>query len=326
MAEWLYEEGIGERRAALVDKGAIVEALIERDGAGARLGAILPARLGRAMVDTGRAAATLDTGEPVILRQRPPGVSEGAAIRVEILREAIPDAGDPKPAQGRATDAYTTPAPTLRQRLTGHPVRELLPHQPDELEAAGWSELIEEARSGLVAFSAGLLRIALTPAMTVIDVDGSIRNVALALAGAEASTRAIRRLGIAGSIGIDLPTLQSKADRQAAAGVIDAILPQPFERTAVNGFGFIQIVRPRFRPSLPELIRATPIETAALALLRRASRLRAGSCALHAAPAVMDWLAARPHLTDALARANGGAVALRPDPALAISAGHAVRL
>ncbi|MFZ2982698.1 MAG: ribonuclease, partial [Sphingobium sp.] len=31
MAEWLYEEGIGECRAALVEKGAILEAQIERE-------------------------------------------------------------------------------------------------------------------------------------------------------------------------------------------------------------------------------------------------------------------------------------------------------
>ena len=36
MAEWLYEEGIGEARAALIEKGRIVEALIEREGEAAR--------------------------------------------------------------------------------------------------------------------------------------------------------------------------------------------------------------------------------------------------------------------------------------------------
>lgn len=36
MAEWLYEEGIGEARAALIEKGRLVEAQIEREGDGAR--------------------------------------------------------------------------------------------------------------------------------------------------------------------------------------------------------------------------------------------------------------------------------------------------
>ena len=41
MAEWLYEDGIGERRAALVEDGEIIEARIERDGEGPRVGAVV---------------------------------------------------------------------------------------------------------------------------------------------------------------------------------------------------------------------------------------------------------------------------------------------
>ncbi|MEA3042205.1 MAG: hypothetical protein QOH47_43, partial [Sphingomonadales bacterium] len=43
MAEWLYEEGIGENRAILVDRGAILEAAIELPGL--RAGAVVEARL-----------------------------------------------------------------------------------------------------------------------------------------------------------------------------------------------------------------------------------------------------------------------------------------
>ena len=112
--------------------------------------------------------------------------------------------------------------------------------------------------------------MSLTPAMTLFDVDGSLPPAELAVAGAAAAARAIRRLGIGGSIGIDLPTLPARADRQAAAAALDAVLPQPFERTAVNGFGFLQIVRRRERPSLPELVQGDPVGAAARALLRRA--------------------------------------------------------
>jgi hypothetical protein len=109
------------------------------------------------------------------------------------------------------------------------------------------------------------------------------------------------------------------AERAAAGQAIDDMLPQPFERTAVNGFGFVQIVRPRPRASIPELIRADPALAAALALLRRASQGH-GPRTLVAAPAVIDRL--RPDWLDQLARRTGGAVALRAEPALAISAGH----
>jgi len=55
-----------------------------------------------------------------------------------------------------------------------------------------------------------------------------------------------------------LPTLAARYRRQAVAEAIDAALPLPFERTTVNGLGFLQIVRRRARASLPELLRADP--------------------------------------------------------------------
>ena len=148
----------------------------------------------------------------------------------------------------------------------------------------------------------------------------------LAVAGAAAAGRAIRRMGIAGSIGIDLPTLAGRADRQAAAAALDAMLPQPFERTAVNGFGFLQIVRRRERPSLAEIVQGDPAGAAARALLRRAQRLEGhGGLTVHAAPAVVALIEARPDWLAALARQAGGAVVLQGEPGLAISAGHVQR-
>src|SRR5438045_6216413 len=122
-----------------------------------------------------------------------------------------------------------------------------------EFDEAGWPDLVEEARHGIAAFPGGELRVSLTPAMTLIDVDGQLSPAELAVAGARAAGQAIRRHGISGSIGIDLPTVKNKDVRQTAATMIDEILPQPFERTAVNGFGFLQIVRPRRHASPFEL-------------------------------------------------------------------------
>ena len=160
--------------------------------------------------------------------------------------------------------------------------------------------------------------MSVTPAMTLFDVDGRLPPADLAEAGAAAAARAILRFGITGLIGIDLPTLK-RDQRQSAASAVDAILPQPFERTAVNGFGLLQIVRRRERPSLPELLQADPIGAAARALLRRAER-HSGPVTLHAAPALVArieraWLAA-------LERRVGGAVVLRGEPGLAISAAY----
>lgn len=309
MAEWLYEEGIGEDRAILVEDGTILQAAIELPGL--RAGAVVPARLTAIA-----GAASLADGIEAIVSPLPPGLTEGAAFRAEVLREAIPEQGRPKPPRVRATELPLRDGPSLRERI-GNPAP-LPSHGRDRFEEAGWSELLEEAASGEIAFEGGALRMSVTPAMTLFDVDGALPPAALAEAGAAAAARAILRFGIGGSIGIDLPTLP-RDQRRAPAAAVDAILPQPFERTAVNGFGLLQIVRRRERPSLPEMLRADPAGAAARALLRRAGR-NAGLVALHAAPAVIArieaaWLAA-------LERRVGGPVALRAEPGLAISGGH----
>ena len=309
LAEWLYEEGIGEARAILVEDGSIREAAIELPGL--RAGAVVLARLTNVA-----GAAMLGGGIEAMVSLLPPGLSEGAAFRAEVLREAIPEQGRPKPPKVRATELPIGDGPALRQRIGNPPP--LASHGPDRFEQAGWSELLEEAASGEIFFEGGALRMSVTPAMTLFDVDGSLPPADLAEAGAAAAARAILRFGITGSIGIDLPTLK-RDQRQPAASAVDAILPQPFERTAVNGFGLLQIVRRRERPSLPELLQADPIGAAARALLRRAER-HSGPVTLHAAPALIgrieaEWVAA-------LQRRVGGTVTLRAEPGLAISAGH----
>lgn len=323
MAEWLYEDGIGERRAALVERGEIIAARIDWDEAGPRAGAVLPGRLAEVHAGGRRGLVRLDGGGEALLEPIGRGVTEGAAVLIEIVREAIPEAGRPKPARARLGEGPARAAPTLREALeaTGHPVRALLPHQPDALEAAGWSELLSEALTGEIAFAGGGLRLSPTPAMTLFDVDGGLPPFELARAGAAAAVRAILRMDIGGSIGIDLPTLASKAERHAVADVIDAALPQPFERTAMNGFGFLQIVRRRVSASLPERLRADRAGAAARALLRMAERTPgAGTLTLVAAPAVIA--AIRPEWTDALAARIGAPVALQAEPGRPISALH----
>ena len=59
-------------------------------------------------------------------------------------------------------------------------------------------------------------------AMTLIDVDGFGAPEDLAVTGARAAARAILRLDVQGSIGIDLPTTSGKEARQRAAEAIDS--------------------------------------------------------------------------------------------------------
>ena len=315
MPEWLIERGIGETRAVRVRDGEIVEARIELEGA-VPAGAVLPARLVNVGSNGVNAVAADEQGREYLLPQAPRGVTQGAALNIEVTREAIPGGETWKRPLARATDeAVRSPPPPDAEVVP-------LPAPADRLGAAGWGDLLDEARSGIVRFAGGELRVSLTPAMTLIDVDGHLPVEELALAGAEAAARAILRHGIGGSIGIDLPTVSGKALRQAIGAAIDAILPQPFERTAVNGFGFLQIVRPRARACLFELA-ADRAAFEARALLRLAAMERTGATALVANPAVVRAIERQPGWIEALSRQLGGAAVLRSDPALPIHGGYA---
>ncbi len=310
MSIWLHEAGIGEARAALVDGGRILRARIEPDDATLRVGAVVEAVLAEA----GRQPrVTLPGGGEAMLNTLPPGLSIGRPLLVEIMRTAL--------AEGRRTklprvapagpDAVPGPGPGLLERITatGIPVRRVHAHENDLLEAAGWSEVLEEASSGDIPFPGGVLRMSLTPAMTLFDVDGDGPADALACAAAIAVGEAVLRHGIGGSIGIDFPTLGGKAQRQAVAEALDAVLPLPFERTAVNGFGFLQLIRPRRHASLPELIAAAPEDAAARAALRRLEREPPPGPATRPLPAdVAHWLnTRRPLWVEELHRRTGNA-------------------
>lgn len=315
MPEWLVEHGIGESRAALIEGGQILEGRIELDGMVAAA-SVIAARL----VDVGRdgrnAIARDDQGTEYLLPRGARGIAEGANLNIQVTREVIPG---PEPWKRPLAEAAPN-LPVRARPLTGREIA--LPAPSDTLAKAGWDDLIEEARFGIVAFEGGALRIAPTPAMTLIDIDGYMSPYELAIRGASEAARAIRRLGISGSIGIDFPTVRNRLVRAKATDAIDQILPQPFERTAINGFGFLQIVRPRRRASLLELaLDRAKFETRAL--LRRAAFECVGSTRLVAHPAVIAVLERNPIWLDKLARQVGGTVTLRSEPSLPIHAGHA---
>jgi hypothetical protein len=312
LPEWLIEKGIGEVREALVEGGEILEARISVEGV-ISAGTIIKAKLidvGR----NGRNAVAEAEGQEYLLRETPAGISEGATFDLEVTRSKIPGTEPWKRPLGRVANPLqvedASPGPAAAMPAG------------DQLGLAGWNDLIEEARSGVVRFAGGELRISPTPAMTLVDVDGHLAPGELAVIGAREAARAIRRLDIGGSIGIDLPTAGSKASRQDAAAAIDAMLPQPFERTAVNGFGFVQIVRARRRASLVELAQDRA-RFEARALLRRVAFEPAGPKRIVAHPSMVNVLESRPDWLDALARQIGGSVGLRADPSLPMSGGYA---
>ncbi len=300
MPDWIVEQGIGETRAARFEQGEIVETRVRRDGvtpAGTVLEAKLVAVAPRMTVEAG--------GEQFLLPRGASGVSEGRSLTVEVTREALGGREGWKRGLARVTDAAPCPAPPLVEGgATG--------------TIDGWDEVLEEARSGIARFDGGELRIEPTAAMTMIDVDGWLVPDKLAQMAAWAAARAIARFDIGGPVGIDFPTLKDRAARKEVDSILDDYLPQPFEKTAMNGFGFVQVVRPRLRASLVELA-ADRAAFEARALLRRAGR-HVGAGLLVAHPKVIDLLS--PDWRARLERQVGGRIAVQPDDTLALHAGR----
>lgn len=321
MAEWWIEAGIGETRAALIEDGRIIAARLERSRDGIAAGAVVDARC------ADRAARTIELpgGQLAVLAQWPAAASVSTPIRIRITRMALRERARTKVARAVVVESDTplSDGNTLARRCaaSGLPVQMLTPHGPDQLERAGWSEMLDGARTGCWPFDGGCLWIDATPAMTVIDIDGDAPD--LAMRGVAAALDAITAFDIGGPVAIDVPGLASRAERLRIGELVDARLSPPFERTAVNGFGLLQIVRPRTRPSLIEQMQFDPVGRDAALLLRQAQRsVGQGTLELVARPPVADLLRAEPEWLAVLEREVGRAVSVTAD-AQVKGAGHA---
>ena len=301
----LVEAAPGATRALVLDGDTVVEAHIARADDPLPVGLIAPARL----ADRRQGVVVL-AGAEAQLAPVPADWPEGQTRLVEVLRPARPDGVRDKQARVTAHDGPARPALDLTTRLAtaGHAVTPVPAHGPDVLADSGWDTVVEEALSGRVEFPGGRLLVAPTPAMLVIDVDGTGDLARLAEAAARAVAALIRRHGIGGPVVVDFPSLGGRAPRAVVDAILAETLPPPFEKTAMNGFGLVQIIRPRRQLSLLENVRQPGF--AALELLRRAQRL-VGPVQIEAQTSVIDWLAAHPALIAYCARLTGGTLALQ---------------
>jgi ribonuclease G len=316
---WLVEVGIGEERAVRIEHGDIAEARVRWPGeleAGLVADAVLVSRARGSIRGTVRFA----DGQVALVDRLPANAVEGAALRVEVTRPAFAESGRRKLAHARPSEAAARPAPPLAEALEaqGHGVG-VVRRFPE----GDWDGLVAEAFAAEVAFAGGGLHFSPTPAMLLVDIDGGLDPRPLALAAVTPLARALRRFDLGGSIGIDFPTLAAKIDRRE----IDAALEQalsgwPHERTAMNGFGFVQLVARLQRLSLLHRAAFQRAEIAARLLLRKAEALEgAGAVLLSAHPAIEPAL--RPEWLMELARRTGREVRFEARPALAIEAPQA---
>ena len=314
-AAWVIEEGIAETRALLVDGEQVLAAKVMWQGelaAGARTSGKLTAKL----KGTRRGVALLAGGGEALVAHLPPQVTEGQNVDLVITRAPIAERGRLKRAQARVAGS-NAPSPGA-----GWPEAHVVRRFPAGL----WEEVWQAASSASLDVPGGEILLCVTPAMTVIDIDGVGTPRDVALAAVPAIARALAWFDLGGNIGIDFPTLQTKEDRRAVDDALAAALGGwPHERTAMNGFGFVQLVARMEGPSLLHRFAHHRLGMAARMALRRAE-LAADSgtgrvLQLTVHPALKAklkeaWLAE-------LARRTGREVRIEADPALAIEAASA---
>lgn len=327
---WLYEAGIGENRAILVESGVARQMRIERQSDAARPGAIVDVVFKHQWIAGKSGVVLLPGGEEALLQPLPKGLTEGASVRVELTRAALNErGGQSKRAKARPADAGSElqEGASLLQEIeaSGLGCKQVQTHEDDILAQYGWHDMIEQAESGRIDFDGGSLLISITPAMTLIDVDGPLASVELSKRAAKEIALVLVRLDIGGNIGVDFPTLQAKAERNAVAAIFDQYMTTNCERTAINGFGFMQVIRRKARPSVLEIVQSDKVLTATSQLLRQAERTSGtDELFMEVHPAVATKLGHRPVWLEELSRRTGRPISVRSKGTISIGAGQIV--
>lgn len=320
MAEWLIEEGIGEHRAITLNGAQIDAARLDWPGE-LKAGQVADAVLFQRMPGGETGYARFSDGQCAFVDRLPRSASEGSTVRLEVIRASVGEARRCKLARARPTKAPLRCATLLAEdlRAEGHDTRIVR-----SFPQCDWSELIEVAQTGQIDLGSASLHFSPTPAMTLVDIDGSSPPARLALEAVLPIAAAIRRFDLGGSVGIDFPTLEARSDRRKVDEAIEMALAHwPHARTAMNGFGFVQLVAKLERPSLLHRAQFRRTAFAARQAMRLAEHAQGTGTVLqlrlHPALASQireDWLRE-------LRRRTGREIVIETDPALAIESPHA---
>ena len=272
MIEIWTDSAPGEQRAALVENGKIVEIHLQRD-----LRPLLGQNgTGRIDRKTPAGAYVVDGSGRELLIRGHIDVNEGAYLNFEVSREEIAEPGRLKIAEAKAIEAVSPDVDVewlwqlrLQSLATG------VDPAPKPMD-----DLFDVARAGFSVVKSAIVHFQRTKAGLVFDIDGTGDPFAINSAAADEIARLLRLLQIGGMVMIDFVAMESKAKRQQIAELFDAAASadgRPFERSAINGFGLMQVVRSRPRPSVLDHLFGTNVgalsdETKAFWLYREAAR------------------------------------------------------
>ncbi len=312
---WLVEKGIGEQRAVLLEGERVLAAKLYWPGE-LFAGQVVPAKLISRHAGARRGTSETTNGTQVLLDHIPREITEGSTVEVAITRPPIAELGRLKLAQGRVTDGG------LRGKES--PFEGLDKREIHSFPNGAWEEVWDAASAGRIDFAGGSLQFSVTPAMTVIDVDGDLPPRELALAAIPALAKGLRWFDLGGNIGIDFPTLEAKADRKAVDQTLGDVLDDwPHERTAMNGFGFVQIAARLEGPSLLHRFANSRTGMCARMALRRGEMAsgQGRTLLLTVHPALKAKL--KREWIDELARRSGRNVQIAAEPGLALEASQA---
>ncbi|MEM6826719.1 MAG: ribonuclease E/G [Pseudomonadota bacterium] len=311
MAEWLIEEGIGETRALLIENGTPLAAKLLWSGE-LFAGQSLDAKLTTKKAGKRRGTVTTASGRELLVDHLPSNLTEGEELTVQVTRAAIAERGRWKRAQARASETGEG-----QEWLSGAQTR-------GNFSRGHWEDIWHAASAGEVLFTGGSLAFNVTPAMTLIDIDGDDDPKALSLAAVPVLAQWLRLFDLGGNIGIDFPSIEAKSDRREVDEALGAALADwSHERTAMNGFGFVQLVARLEGPSLLHRFATSRVGMCARFALRVAERAEGVGPAvlLTVHPALKAKL--KPEWPEELARRTGRQVRIETDPSLALEAPHA---
>jgi ribonuclease G len=291
----IIENGPGEDRAGIFDSETLVELYLERPAeTDFWIGYAYTARI--LSKHAGFAILSLDDSQAIM---RPvPVEPDGADISVQLTRLAIPEPGRWKLMQ---TKRATADAKYRNGHEAWVQADNIAHHRrADATHCEQFQDAIDLALAACLDFPGGSISWERTKAGLVFDVDGDGDAQAVNCLAAAEITRLLRLFQIGGVVLIDFINSDSKNARTGIASAFDAASagdPRAFEHTAINGFGLMQVVRPKLRPSVLDTLlgirRATASdETQVVQLLREAHKAQgAGRRSLVTRPALAAVLA-----------------------------------